>query len=125
MARPSRWTAARRWRWAAISISCATGPTPTGKRPASRSRRRTKRTAPRGAEGCAEAILVLRSVLLARVSKDEDAQASWFSRRCEASSGDGAVAPPHHEGLLTLAQRREITPLPYCLCRATTPVLRQ
>ena len=23
--------------------------------------------------------------------------ASWFARRCEASSGDGADAPPHHE----------------------------
>jgi len=23
---------------------------------------------------------------------------AWFARRCEASSGDGALAPPHHEG---------------------------
>jgi hypothetical protein len=27
--------------------------------------------------------------------------ASWFSERCEASSGDGACAPPHHEDLVT------------------------
>src|SRR6201993_4110159 len=25
------------------------------------------------------------------------AGATWFSRRCEASSGHGADAPPHHE----------------------------
>jgi hypothetical protein len=32
------------------------------------------------------------------VSKDEaDSGTSWFSRRCEASSGDGAEAPPHQE----------------------------
>src|SRR3569833_2821019 len=37
------------------------------------------------------------------VSKDEaDIVASWFSRRCEASSGDGACAPPHHEGCDTV-----------------------
>jgi hypothetical protein len=36
----------------------------------------------------------------ASVSKDEATRgASWFSERCEASSGDGARAPPHHEGL--------------------------
>src|SRR5947207_29915 len=46
----SRWTALRRWRWAATSISCATGRTPTGPRRATRSRRRTKRTARRGAD---------------------------------------------------------------------------
>src|SRR5258706_10081449 len=34
-----------------------------------------------------------------RASKDEGPTvASWFSPRCEASSGDGASAPPHHEG---------------------------
>jgi hypothetical protein len=31
--------------------------------------------------------------------------ASWFSRRCAASSGDGADAPPHHEGLASLRTR--------------------
>src|SRR5882724_7901952 len=45
MARPSRWTAARRWQRAEIFISCASGPMPTGRRRARRSRHRTKRTA--------------------------------------------------------------------------------
>src|ERR1700682_5988315 len=40
--------AARRWPRAATSIHCATGPTPTGPERAIRSRRRTKRTGPRG-----------------------------------------------------------------------------
>src|ERR1700722_16747203 len=30
-----------------------------------------------------------------------DAKHRPFSERCEASSGDGARAPPHHEGLVT------------------------
>src|SRR5882724_3082351 len=42
--------AARRWRWAETSISCATGPMPTGLKRAIRSRRRTKRIAPRAGE---------------------------------------------------------------------------
>ena len=41
---------ARRWRWAATSISCATGPTPTGPPRGNPSRRRTKRTARQGGE---------------------------------------------------------------------------
>src|ERR1700684_3378585 len=53
MAKPSRWTAARRWRRAAISISCATGPTPNGKKRGSRSRRRTRRIAPQGSKSFA------------------------------------------------------------------------
>src|ERR1700687_2824360 len=48
--------AARRWRWPATSISGATGPTPTGPRRASRSRRRTKRTAPRGGNSPIESL---------------------------------------------------------------------
>src|SRR5216110_2738629 len=37
--------------------------------------------------------------LLRVISKDEGPTvASWFARRYGASSGDGAGAPPHHEG---------------------------
>jgi hypothetical protein len=45
--------------------------------------------------------LILRSALL-RASRRMgcSTRGPWFSRRCEASSGDGANAPPHHEEII-------------------------